>query len=69
MKITDPRTRFPDLPMTEEEAQRIMRVEKKEGLTLQSRPGHELALKILRADDEELVQIISYLEALNIPTT
>lgn len=61
-KLVDPRQRFPDLPMTEEEAQTIMRVETENGFMLDTARGCALALMVLRADDAELEEIIQCME-------
>lgn len=58
----DPRKRFPDIPMTEEEARTIMRVETENGFMLDTARGCGLALVILRADDAELEEIIQWMK-------
>lgn len=59
----DPRQRFPNLSMTEEEAHAIMRVEQSSGIMLETENRCARALVILRADDEELEEITQYMEA------
>lgn len=58
----DPRKRFPDFPMTEEEAKTIMRVEAENGFVLDTARGCALALAILRADAAELEEIIQWMK-------
>lgn len=62
MNVIDPRERFPNLSMTEEEAQTIMRVETENGFMLDTARGCAVALRILRADDAELEEIIQCME-------
>ena len=63
MTITDPRQRFPDLSMTEEEAQAIMQCETECGFQFSSRQAVRIALSLERAKDEdELNAMIRLLE-------
>ena len=62
-KLIDPRKRFPDLPMTEEEAQTIMRCETECGFQFSCRQGVRIVLSLERAKDEdELNAMIRILE-------
>lgn len=56
-KSIDPRTRFPDIPMTEEEAQTIMQHEAETGFPFRSRTAITVALRIERATPEEREEI------------
>lgn len=49
MKTVDPRLRFPDIPMTEREAQTIMQYEAETGFPFRSRTAIDVALRIERA--------------------
>ena len=63
MNAIDPRERFPDLPMTEEEAQEFMQLEADTGHPVRNAAMAHIVLVMLRAEDEaELNKIIAFLE-------
>lgn len=61
-KVIDPRIRYPDLSMSDEEAKNIMEAERQIGGMLRSRFAVEVALMLERADDDEFDAICSILE-------
>ena len=62
MKITDPRTRFPDIPMTEAEAQTIMQYDEETNFPFRSRTAITVALRIERATPEEREKIFDEID-------
>ena len=61
--IVDPRQRFPDISMTEEEANEFMRLEAETGRPVRKAAMAHLVLVMLRVEDEaELDKIIAFLE-------
>lgn len=62
MNVIDPRSRFPDIPMTEAEAQTIMQYEAETNFPFRSRTAITVALRIERATPEEQEKIFDVID-------
>lgn len=63
--IIDPRTRYPDLSMSDTEARNIMEAERHIGRMLRSKAAIEAALVIERADEVEFSKISRMVEKIS----